>query len=285
MIPGHAEDLITLEKEGSLYVEHFDKKIQKFNQYKINFLPNEIVKYVEAHVAHQEFFEGLKKSKGDFDKALENITDKKIAEGVRNYESYTKDGKKVDIRGCFASFMGKELEELVCFHTNPVRYELLPRINVKDKIAIIMDIFNSLSININFLSERKHNRPPFNVENEYDVQDLLYVIVKPIFPDARLEEFTVKHASKTKKIDIVIPSIDVVIETKFVRDKNHANSITNEIKIDIESYHVHQNCKTLCVLIYDPEKNILDPENIMNDLSGLRVINDKKFQVKTLVKS
>jgi len=202
LLPGHAEDLITLEKEGALYVEHFDKESKKFNYYRIKFLPKEIVEYVEAQVAQQEFFEGMEKFNGDFDKALGNITNKKIAERVRTYESCViKDGKeiKVDHRGNFASFMGRELEELVCFHTNPLRYELLPRINTKDKVAIILDIFDSISNSINFLSKRKHSRPSFSVENEYDVQDLLYVIAKSIFPDGRLEEFTSKHADKTKK--------------------------------------------------------------------------------------
>lgn len=286
LFPDNAEDLITLEKEGALYVDHYDKSTKKFNHYRVAFLPKEIVEYVEAHVAEQEFDEGLKKFNGDFSKALGNITNKKIAERVQAYKKVkTKDGRTDDLRGSLASFLGPDLEDLCCFHTRPLRYELLPRINTKDKLAIILDIFDSISNNINYLSKRKHNRPPFNIENEYDVQDLLYIIVKSIFSDAKFEEFTSKHAGTTKKIDIVLPSINVVIEVKYVRDKNHANSITDEIKIDIESYHVHPNCETLCVLIYDPEKNLIDPKSIMKDLSGLRVIGSKKFEIKTIVKN
>lgn len=284
LLPGHASNLITLEKEGAIYVKHFDEKNKKFNLYKIKFLPDEIFEYVEAQIAQQEFFENRKKY-GDFNKALEKISNKKIIERVKSYKAISKDGKDFteEFRGNFASFMGPELEELLCFHTNSVRYELLPRINTIDKVAIIMNMFNSISSSINFFSNRKHNRPSFNVENEYDLQDLLYVIAKPIFPDARLEEHTSKHAGKTKRIDMVIPSVNVVVEVKFVRDKTHANSITDEIKIDIESYHVHPSCETLCVLIYDPGKNIIDAENVMTDLSGLRVIGDKRFEIKTLV--
>lgn len=181
--------------------------------------------------------------------------------------------------------MGKELEELLCSHTNPNRYELLPKINTKDKVAIILDMFDSISNNINFLLKRKHNRPPFKVENEYDVQDLLFVMVKSVFSDAILEEYTSKNAGSSKKIDIVVPSIKVVIEVKYIRNKSHAKSIADEIKIDIESYYVHPYCETLCILIYDPNKNILDPKVIMNDLSGLRIIQKKRFEIKTLVKN
>ena len=217
LFPGNAEDLITLEKEGAIYVNHYDKQTKRFNYYRVKFLPKEIVDYVQAHIEQQKFFEGMKKFKDDFNKALSNVSNKKIAERVRNYESYIEKGGKrikVDLRGNLASFLGKELEELVCFHTNPSRYELLPKINTKDKIAIILDI-----------------------------------------------------------------------EVKFVRDKKRASLIPDEIKIDIESYHTHKHCETLAVLIYDPGKNIIDPKCIMQDLSGLRVINKKRFEVKTIVKN
>lgn len=288
LYPGLASDLVTLEKEGAIYVQHYDKSIDKFNHYKVKLLPKEIVEYVQAYVAQEEFHEGLKKYK-DFDKALDNVSNKKIVERVKSYDEFTerKMGEKlpVSLKGCFASFLTEELEELSCFHTNPNRYELLPRINTQDKIAIILDVFNAISNSINFLANRKHDRPPFKVENEYDVHDLLYVILKPIFPDARIEEYTPKHADGSKRIDIVIPSIDVVIELKYVKDKNQVKKVIDEIKIDIESYFVHPNCKILCVLIYDPEKGIMDPENVVKDLSGLRKIQEKEFDVKTIIKN
>lgn len=282
--PKHASELITLEKEGAIYTEFYDEKIDNFFSYKINFLPNEIFEYVEAFLAQQEFHDGFKKYPGNFYKALSNVSNKKIVERVKNYPPFEHNGKMIDIKGCFASFLRPEMEQLVCGGIHS-RYELLPRIDSKDKVAIILDMFDSISTNINFLSNRKHNRPSFIIENEYDVQDLLYVMIKSVFSDARLEEFTTKHADRSKRIDIVIPSIDVVIETKYVRDKSHANSISDEIKIDIESYHVHPNCKTLCVFVYDPHKEIIDIQNIMKDLSGLRVINHNSFDVKTLIRN
>ena len=286
LIPGNAEDLITLEKEGALYSKKINKEGEVKN-YKVTLMPNEIVEYVEGHIAQQEFLEGMKKFKGDKEKDIDTISNKKIAENVRNYKSQieTKEGKIVDmdLRGCTASFMSEELEVLMCQITP--RAEVLPRIDTKDKVAIITDMFESISDNINFLEKRKHNRPSFVVENEYDVQDLLYVMIKSIFSDAKLEEYTGKHAGGSKRIDIVLPSIDVVIETKFVRDKEHAKTVINELKIDIESYHIHPNCKTMCVLIYDPCKHIMDPKNIIEDISGLRIIKGKQFEVKLTIKN
>lgn len=287
LLPGNAEDLITLEKEGAIYSNFHDEKTDSFKYYRIKFLPNEIFEYVEAIVAQQQYFEGFLKTNGNFDQALEFVNNKQIAERVRTYESYVEKNDKtieVDIRGCQASFLSRELEKLVCGQ-KPERYELLPRINTKDKFAIILDIFDGISYNINFLFHRKHNKTPFTVEDEYDLQDILYVIIKSIFSDAKFEEHTIKHAGGTKIVDLVVPSINVVIEVKYVRNKNHASSVADEIKIDIESYHVHPNCETLCVLVYDPNKYITDPYSFMRDLTGLRVINNKKFEIKTVVKN
>ena len=32
LLPGHASDLITLEKEGAIYVKHFDEKIEELEK-------------------------------------------------------------------------------------------------------------------------------------------------------------------------------------------------------------------------------------------------------------
>ena len=55
LLPELAQDLITLEKEGAIYAEFWDEDSQQFPYYRIAFLPAEIVRYVEGHVAMQEF--------------------------------------------------------------------------------------------------------------------------------------------------------------------------------------------------------------------------------------
>ena len=288
ILPGNAENLITLEKEGALYFDSLDEETGRFNHCRLKLLPQEIFRYVEGVVAQQEFFEAMKLTKGDKEKALSLLTNKEIAEEVRRYRGFVvKKGKRiaVDMRGNEASFIGRELEALICFRSHPERLELIPQVSSRDKVTLILDIFESVSANIAYLQERKHNRPPVKFENEYDLQDLLYIVIKPVFPDAATEEYTPKNAGSSKRIDIAIPSIETVVEAKFVRNKAHASSVGDEIKVDIESYHTHPACKTLCVLVYDPGKHIADPVNLKDDLTGLRVINGKQFETRVVVKS
>ncbi len=286
LFPENTESIITLEKEGALYERLFDEKHERVNYYRLRLLPHEIVRYVDGITAQQEYFEAYEKYQGDKDKALASVKNRKIAEEVELWRrAPLRNGQVEDMRGCEASFLGKELEGLICMRSHPERLELLPEVNSRDKLAVILGVFDSISTGISFLSKRNHGRPPYVVENEYDLQDLLYVILKPFFADARLEEYTPKHAGGAKRIDIVIPSIETVVETKYVRDERHAVSVADEIKVDIESYHVHPSCKTLCVLVYDSRMMIKDPINVAIDLSGLRIIGGKSFETKVVIKN
>jgi hypothetical protein len=134
------------------------------------------------------------------------------------------------------------------------------------------------------LRERQRNRPPFVVANEYDVQDLLYALLRSVLEDARREEWTPSQAGSAKRIDVVIPSSDVVVEAKFVRSRQHGRTVADELRVDFECYHEHQNCKYLIALVHDPSGHLSDPEQFSTDLSGLRQKGDHSFDVTVLVR-
>lgn len=285
-LPGLAEDLITLEKEGAIYSHFWDESSQTFKYYRIRLLPKEIFEYTEAHVAKQQFDDAIEKG-ANFEKALKAITNPMIRERVNSYGDYgnsrLKNGLVVDIRGCAASFYPPEMEALVCGQ-RPDRYELLPKLNEIDKTNLAIKVIDNFRVSAHSLRTRGHGRPAFLIENEYDVQDLLFACVRSVFDDARREEWTPKHAGGAKRIDIVLPSAGVLVETKFVRTSAHANSLANEIKIDLESYHSHPACKTILVMIYDPQSLIVDPDVLSRDLSGHRTKGSSAFDVQVMVR-
>lgn len=286
-LPGNIEDLITLEKEGAIYSHFWNEDEKTFGYYRIPFLPAEIYQFVEAHVAKQEFDSALKAG-ASFEEALAKIANQDIAQRVRCYGNYghsrLRDGNEDDIRGCAASFYPPEMEALVCGLRHD-RYEPLPDLAKLDKPSLLIQILDYFPVLARSTASRKHGRQNYVIENEYDVQDLLYVAVRGVFDDARTEEWTPKHAASSKRIDIVVPSAETVIETKMIRNASHARSIADELKIDIESYHCHAVCKHLLALVYDPHAHIVDPNLIMTDLSGHRVKGDRRFDVRVLVRT
>ena len=199
------------------------------------------------------------------------------------YNEWTVEQGQPDTMFCFAAFEGEHLEDLMCSIV-PGRHEILGQSYTGDRRFLLQEILEMFPQSVTFLDVRASRRPAFKIEEEQDVRDLLYSIVKCVFPDAKLEEFTLKHAGGTKRIDIVIPSLSIVIEIKFVRDAKHARRVADELKIDFESYHVHPHCKTLIAYVWDVQNLVPDRFNFIKDLRGLRVKGDHRFNVEVVVK-
>lgn len=89
------------------------------------------------------------------------------------------------------------------------------------------------------------------IQNEYDVQHLLYSLIKPIFPQARTE--TVDDIGYGGiRYDIVIDDDDLTIETKCTRAKMTERQLTEEIAAD--SFHYKK--ENVFFFIYDRYKII-----------------------------
>ena len=74
------------------------------------------------------------------------------------------------------------------------------------------------------------------IENEYHVQNLLYFLLAAVFADIREEEYTGSVGQKKPRVDLVIPSLKLVIEIKFWYGKNNPQRIIEEISQDTSLY-------------------------------------------------
>jgi hypothetical protein len=276
------QDLNTLETEGVVYGYKWQDKDSGFVYTRLCLTPAEIIDYVDAATAYEEF-ERHCQAAGDPSVALSRISNSKIRRRVEEYNEWTIEQDQPDAMFCFAAFLGDHLGDLMCSIV-PGRHEILGQSYTGDRRFLLQEILAMFSQAVTFLDTRAGGRPAYKVEREQDVRDLLYSIVKCVFPDAKLEEFTLKHAGGTKRIDIVIPLLSIVIEIKFVRDAKHAKSVADELKIDFESYHVHPHCKTLIAYVWDGQNLVPDRSNFIKDLRGLRVKGDHRFNVEVMVK-
>lgn len=290
---GLAEDLITLERESAIYA-HFaddakgpdDEGQWEFRYYRIPLRPTEIVQYVEASLAYQEFHAAVEHGAG-FAEALTAISDPDIAQRVRDYDggaTMLDDGTTVDIHGCPASFYPEGMEALLCGGQRD-RYEELPALGeTRDRLAQLMQILNNFPLAARILRDRQRGRPAFVLENEYDIQDLLYAVIRMVFEDAKREEWTPQRAGSAKRVDVTIVSIGAIVEAKYVRDERHAKHVADELRIDFECYHDRPDCRHLIAFVMDPRGYIADPAQFGADLSGLRQKMGHSFEVSVLVR-
>ena len=82
------------------------------------------------------------------------------------------------------------------------------------------------------------NQIRWRIENEYHVQDLLWVILSPLFPDLEDEENLPSLGHKHPRCDLGIPSLHLIIEVKFVHKGTQSEfaKLTEEIAADHTLY-------------------------------------------------
>jgi DNA-binding response OmpR family regulator len=153
------------------------------------------------------------------------------------------------------------------------------------KLRGVEAVLESFTAILPVLQKRGHGKPSFKVADEYDVQDLLHFLYKPLFPDVVVEEYTLKRAGKTKRLDLVFKGLQTVIETKIVRTKAHAGKISDELDIDIRGYVSHPHCRRLFCFVFDPNRYIKDPRVIEKDLSGEQSQDSKTIDVSVMIRS
>ena len=139
--------------------------------------------------------------------------------------------------------------------------------NNKNSIDIVSRIFDRFHLVSKQLTYRHENRTTIEINDEYDVQDLLHSLLKIYFDDIRDEEWTPSYAGKCSRVDFLLKEEQIVIETKKTRRGLNEKNISDELLCDIARYKSHPNCKTLMCFIYDPDEMIKNPRGIEKDLS------------------
>jgi hypothetical protein len=133
-------------------------------------------------------------------------------------------------------------------------------------VEVVVTICRQFAHASRALRGRLHGRPNFEVENEYDVQDLLLALLRSHFDDVRLEEWTPTWAGAASRVDILVKAEQVMVETKMTRPGLTAAALRDELAIDVQAYATHPDCKALVILIHDPEHRIANPTGLEADL-------------------
>jgi len=159
-------------------------------------------------------------------------------------------------------------------------YDVNERDNINENPLVkIEKICNRFHLIASQIRARHEDRPTIEIEDEYDVQDLLHAILKLEFDDIRSEEWTPSYAGKSSRMDFLLKKEEIIIEIKKTRKSLTGREIGDQLLIDIQRYQQHPNCKYLVCFIYDPEGRIPNPKGIENDLSK----TENKIKIITII--
>lgn len=269
-------DLHTLEDEGATYEQWIlDDEDGGPGLYRVRFKAAEIHRYVRGLVGWDEFLAG----------GWDAVSDRELAREARTSaeERYEVDEGREPGSACAADFLGEQVEALVCGWRLERAERVRPNWSAPDVVALLHEIASSLPVAVRALPKRGEAGSPIEMRDERDVQDVLFLILRSLFTDARREEWVPSAAGNAKRTDLALPNARVLIEVKFVRDRAHAKRVADELRVDIESYHSHPSCGTLFALIWDPGRHLSDPQQIERDLTGARTKAGTSFDVAVRV--
>jgi hypothetical protein len=154
-----------------------------------------------------------------------------------------------------------EADEILAKYQPPISIEQPSRI-----IESLFLRFHSVAVEI---KNRHEGRGTLKITDEYDVQDLLRGLLKIYFDDIRDEEYTPSYGGCCSRMDILLKNEQIVIETKMLRKSLTQKKVRDELIIDKAHYRVHQDCKKIYCLVYDPEAKMKNPEGFERDLSDV----------------
>jgi hypothetical protein len=76
----------------------------------------------------------------------------------------------------------------------------------------------------------------WHVDHEYHVQNLLWVVLAPLFPDLESEGYSTKVGFTQPRPDLGIPSLNLIIEAKFARASDSLKEIQRQLAQDAAMY-------------------------------------------------
>ncbi|MCZ6127750.1 malate dehydrogenase, partial [Escherichia coli] len=86
------------------------------------------------------------------------------------------------------------------------------------------------------LKKRHDGRATIEINDEYDVQDLVHALLTLHFDDIRPEEGSPSFAGSSSRQDFLLKKEKIVIEVKKTRRSLGANKIGEELLIDMARY-------------------------------------------------
>jgi len=185
--------------------------------------------------------------------------------------------KELAISPGFYSTRQKQLEKIEAI-VNAIKTEIDNGLIRDEKITtanvsptyenIIENIFEKFHSCCKQARIRYNKKATIDVQDEYDVQDLLHILLKLHFEDIRPEEYTPSYAGSSSRVDFLLKDIKTVIEVKKTRENLKDKEVGEELILDIAKYSTHPDCNKLYCFVYDPEGLITNPKGLERDLSG-----------------
>ncbi|MGH7206471.1 MAG: hypothetical protein ACREI2_09720, partial [Nitrospiraceae bacterium] len=116
---------------------------------------------------------------------------------------------------------------------------------------------------------RREYRATLEVEDEYDVQDLFYALLRLDFDDIVTEDWMPSYTDSANRTSFLLKPEKIAIVVKKTRPGLGAREVADQLTIDFQRYSTHPDCTTLFCFVYDPEGRIGNPRGLEAELTSI----------------
>jgi hypothetical protein len=136
-----------------------------------------------------------------------------------------------------------------------------------DQVIALCRRFNAVQLQ---LRRRHDNRATLEINDEYDVQDLLHALLLVEFVDVRAESWNPTYLGGASRTDFLLPDADIVIEVKKTRPTLRDGKVGSELAEDVTRYSdpgANRGATTLVCFVHDPDNHLVNPVGLERDLA------------------
>jgi hypothetical protein len=130
-----------------------------------------------------------------------------------------------------------------------------------DPLAALEALLRRLPLVARQLRCRQGDQPPFRLQDEHDLEDLLRALLALPFDDVRLEGRTPAYAPG-RRTDFLLHGGAVALTAKCVSRASDEGRLADELPQDAAYYQGRAGYRTLVCFVFDPEGRLRDPRRL-----------------------
>ncbi len=116
---------------------------------------------------------------------------------------------------------------------------------------------------------RKDYRATLEVEDDYDLQDLLCALLKVEFDEVATDEWTPPYSGGAPRTTLLVNRDQIAVVAKKTRSGLTTKELADQVAADSAYYRAQGRCSTLFCFMYDPEGRIGSPKRLETTLTSV----------------
>lgn len=116
---------------------------------------------------------------------------------------------------------------------------------------------------------RKDYRATLEIDDDYDLQDLLCALLKIEFDEVSTDEWTPSYTAGAPRTTLLVNRDQIAVVAKKTRPGLTTKELADQVTADSAYYRAQGRCSTLFCFIYDPEGRIGSPKRLETTLTSV----------------